>query len=85
LIYILIIGLIFRVLLLSIFSNNGINMEWINTIVYGLRMDTIVFSALWIFFIIFYIFNLNFILRLLLTFTFSLYLLIEIVTFGFFN
>jgi phosphoglycerol transferase MdoB-like AlkP superfamily enzyme len=84
-IYFLIIGLIFRVLLLSIFSNNGINMEWINTIVYGLRMDTIVFSALWIFFIIFYIFNLNFILRLLLTFTFSLYLLIEIVTFGFFN
>lgn len=77
-IYFLSLGAVFRTVLLLIHSN--LDSEYFYTIIYGFRMDTIVFSALWAIFISLYIFNLNKILSALLSITLSIYILLEVVT-----
>jgi phosphoglycerol transferase MdoB-like AlkP superfamily enzyme len=77
-IYFLLIGAVFRTILLLVHSD--LNSEYFYTLIYGFRMDTIVFSGLWAIFIFLYIFNLNKALSILLSITLSIYILLEIVT-----
>ena len=60
-----------------------IDSELLYILLYGLRMDTIVFSALAIIFSTLYLFNLTTLLRVVLTLCASIYFIIEIVTVGF--
>ena len=79
----LMIGLLSRVVLLSVYADSNGLENYIYSLLYGFRMDTIIFSALWIIFIFFYIFNLKAILKVLLTVSMITYLWIELVTFEF--
>lgn len=76
------IGLLSRVILSFVFMEN-IDSELLYILLYGARMDTIVFSALSIVFCVFYAFNLIVVLQIALTVSTLAYFIIEIITFGF--
>lgn len=78
----LLIGLTARTLLSFLFME-PISSELLYILLYGLRMDTIVFSALGIIFSLLYTFNLLLLLQVALTLSTLAYFIIEIVTFGF--
>ena len=76
------IGLLFRTVLLLLFIDD-ISIEFLYSLLYGIRMDTIVFSAFGIIFTILYSLNIIYITRVFLTILISLYFAIEISTIAF--
>jgi phosphoglycerol transferase MdoB-like AlkP superfamily enzyme len=77
----LFIGFLFRVILLSLYSDGSIDL--IYSIIYGFRMDTIVFCAFWLIFIFLYLFNIIKILKVLLSMSMFIYFFVEISNIGF--
>jgi len=76
------IGFVFRILQIFIFLDE-INSDALYSILYGVRMDTIVFSAIGILFSLLYTFNFITFARIFLTLSFMLYLMIEIASIPF--
>jgi len=73
------IGALFRVLLLSIFTNYEFTNS-LYSILYGFRMDTIVFSGLWIIFLTLYTINFTKVLKIFLASSFTFYISLEFIT-----
>lgn len=80
----LIFGLISR-FILSIFYLDTFSIDTWKIFLYGIRMDTIVFSALTILIIWFYVFGLNKVFKIIVTFVISLYIVFEFISFYFFK
>jgi len=76
----LVIGALFRIFLIFIFADIKISLDSFFSIIYGFRMDTIIFSGLTIAFVFLFLFNLTKILKILLSVLFFSYLFLEIAT-----
>ena len=76
------IGLLFRAILFLLLVDD-INIEFLYSLLYGIRMDTIVFSAFGIIFTVLYALNLIYFLKIFLTILVSIYLALEISTIAF--
>ncbi|MEA3228978.1 MAG: sulfatase-like hydrolase/transferase, partial [Campylobacterota bacterium] len=76
------IGAIFRAVLIFLFVEK-FDFNIISILFYGVRMDTIAFSAFSIIFVLFYTFNFIKVLKILLTLFTSIYFILEISTLTF--
>jgi len=76
----LIIGALFRISLIIIFTLDSISLNSFLSILYGFRMDTIIFSGLAVVFVILFLFNLIYILKIFLAILFFSYFFLEIAT-----
>jgi len=80
--YFIAIGAFFRTVLISLFVEDK-NMEIVSILLYGVRMDTIAFSAFSIIFVLLYAVNLVKIVKILLTLFITTYFILEISTLTF--